>query len=83
MSSEPSKNFFLVVINSVIYKYDLVSKELLFSFRAQASREMILYDGDDKLCVASDNCIRLWDFYDKKEVPPEMWSCHEFENEIV
>jgi len=78
MSSEPHRNFFLVVINSVIYKYDLVSKELLFSFRAQASREMILYDGDDKLCVASDNVIRLWDFYDKKEVPPEMWSSHEF-----
>jgi len=25
---------------------------------------MILYDADDKLCVASSNIIRLWDFYD-------------------
>lgn len=83
MSSEPHRNFFLAVINSVIYKYDLVSKELLFSFRAKASREMILYDGDDKLCVASDDVIRLWDFYDKKEQPPEMWSSHEFQNETI
>jgi hypothetical protein len=37
MSSEPHRNFFLIVINSVVYKYDLVSKELLFQFRAQAS----------------------------------------------
>lgn len=44
---------------------------------------MILYDGDDKLCVASENIVRLWDFYDNKEVPPELWSSHEFENEKV
>lgn len=44
---------------------------------------MILYDGDDKLCVASENVIRLWDFYDNREVPPELWSSHEFEDERV
>ena len=44
---------------------------------------MILYDGDDKLCVASGNVIRLWDFYDKKEVPPEMYASHEFKNETI
>lgn len=30
MSSEPHRNFFLIVMDSVVYKYDLVSKELLF-----------------------------------------------------
>lgn len=30
MSSEPHRNFFLVVMDSIVYKYDLVSKELLF-----------------------------------------------------
>jgi len=54
MSSEPHRNFFLVVMDSIVYKYDLVSKELLFQFKTNASKEMILYDGDDKLCVASD-----------------------------
>lgn len=44
---------------------------------------MILYDADDKLCVASENVIRLWDFYDKKEVPPELWSSREFEDETI
>jgi hypothetical protein len=74
MSSEPHRNFFLVVMDSIVYKYDLVSKELLFQFKTNASKEMILYDGDDKLCVASDFTIKLWDFYDSREVPPELWS---------
>jgi hypothetical protein len=30
VSSEPHRNFFLVNMDSVVYKYDLVSKELLF-----------------------------------------------------
>jgi hypothetical protein len=30
MSSEPHRNFFLCVMDSIVYKYDLVSKELLF-----------------------------------------------------
>lgn len=30
MSSEPHRNFALVVMDSIVYKYDLVSKELLF-----------------------------------------------------
>jgi hypothetical protein len=44
---------------------------------------MILYDGDDKLCIASEDVIRLWDFYDNREVPPELWSSHEFAGEKV
>lgn len=44
---------------------------------------MILYDGDDKLCIASEDVIRLWDFYDNREVPPELWSSHEFVGEKV
>lgn len=30
MSSEPHRNFFLVAMEHVIYKYDLVTKQLLF-----------------------------------------------------
>lgn len=83
MSSEPHRNFFLIVMDSIIYKYDLVSKDLLFQFKTNASLEMILYDGDDKLCVASDNIIRLWDFFDNREVPPALWSSHEFVGEKI
>lgn len=82
MSSEPHRNYFLVVMDSIVYKYDLVSKELLFKFKTNASREMILYDADDKLCVASDNILRLWDFYDNREVPPELWASHEFSGNV-
>lgn len=70
-------------MDSVVYKYDLVSKELLFQFKTIATREMILYDGDDKLCVASDNMLRLWDFYDNREVPPQLWSSQEFIGETI
>ena len=33
---------------------------------------MLLYDKDDKLVVASDDEIRLWDFFDHKEEAPEL-----------
>ena len=32
MSSEPHRNFFLIAMDGLVYKYDLVSKELLFQF---------------------------------------------------
>lgn len=32
MSSEPHRNFFLIAMDGFVYKYDLVSKELLFQF---------------------------------------------------
>jgi hypothetical protein len=35
---------------------------------------MQLYDKDDKLCVANENEIRLWDFFDHKEEAPELIS---------
>ena len=33
---------------------------------------MLLYDSDDKLVVASDDEVRLWDFFDHKEEAPEL-----------
>ena len=71
MSSEPHRNFFLIAMDKLVYKYDLVSKELLFQFHTNASI-IHLYDRDDKLVVASKDEIRLWDFYDHKEEAPEL-----------
>ena len=71
MSSEPHRNFFLIAMDKLVYKYDLVSKELLFQFQTNA-KSINLYDKDDKLVVASENEIRLWDFYDHKEEAPEL-----------
>lgn len=53
MSSEPHKNFFLLGMDSIVYKYDLATKELLFKFHADATVHMNLYDCDDKLLVSS------------------------------
>ena len=71
MSSEPHRNFFLIAMDGLVYKYDLVSKELLFQFHTNAT-VIHMYDADDKLVVASENEIRLWDFYDHKEEAPEL-----------
>ena len=32
MSSVPQRNFFLIAMDGLVYKYDLASKELLFQF---------------------------------------------------
>lgn len=72
MSSEPHRNFFLIAMDGIVYKYDLVTKELLFQFKTNATKSMLLYDKDDKLVVCSDDEIRLWDFFDHKEEAPEL-----------
>jgi len=72
LSSEPSRHFVMLAMDSIVYKYDLVSKNLLFQFKTVASKAMILYDKDDKLLCASDKVIRLWDFWDQKEQAPEL-----------
>ena len=61
-----------------IYKYNIVSKELLFEFstfdkfkepildhpnkKSQKRSHMMLYDYDDKIIVADDKQLRMWDF---------------------
>lgn len=70
MSSEPHRNFFLIAMQGIIYKYDLVTKELLFSFKSDVRNNMLLYDKDDKLIVTNDEEIRIWDFDDHKEEAP-------------
>lgn len=62
----------MIAMDSIVYKYDLVSKNLLFQFKTVASKAMIMYDKDDKLLCASDKVIRLWDFWDQKEQAPEL-----------
>jgi len=51
-----------------MFKYDLVTKELLFRWKTSAlNKQIILFDKDDKLCTVSDNSVRLWDFDDALE----------------
>ena len=48
-------HFFLVAMDGIIFKYDLVTKGLIFSFKSQATKAMKLYGNDDKLLVASES----------------------------
>jgi len=77
MSSEPHRNFFLLAMDGVVYKYDLVTKELLFQFKTPCNTAIILYEADDKLVAASNREIRLWDFYDHKEEAPTLLTAME------
>jgi hypothetical protein len=52
MSSRPTKNFMLVMIQQKIYKFDLATKLLVFQFEAlEQPDDMILYEDDNKLCI--------------------------------
>jgi hypothetical protein len=43
---------------------------------------MVLYDHDDKLLVASDHKIKLWNFGESKYDMPEIWTTEEFKDRI-
>lgn len=72
ISSESHRNFFLISMKGIIYKYDLVTKELLFQFKSIADVDMLLYGQDDRLCTCSASQIRLWDFFDHREEAPDL-----------
>lgn len=82
MSSEPKRNFVLVQVDKTIFKYDLITKELLFRWKTTDNQEIILYDHDDKLCTVSSHEVRLWDFYDGEEKPPEIWATEIFDQKV-
>lgn len=79
MSSEPKRNFVLIQMDSIIFKYDLISKEMLFKWKTQNNSDIILFEKDDKLCTVSDRTVRLWDFDDALEQPPSIWATEDFD----
>jgi hypothetical protein len=83
MSSEPKRNFVLIQMDSIIWKYDLITKELLFRWKTQDNQQIILYAKDDKLCTVSKQIVRLWDFEDVLEQPPSIWATEEFDKKTT
>ena len=83
VSSEPARNFALVQMEGVLFKYDLVTKELLQRFKTQQTRAALLYQQDDKICTVSDHAVRLWDFDDVFEKPPAIWATEEFDSKTT
>lgn len=49
LPSNPDSNYLLLSIDGVIHKYDISTKELLFSFKASAYRTMQIFDNDQKI----------------------------------
>lgn len=62
LPSNPSNNYLLLSIDGVIYKYDISTKELLFSFKASAYRAMQIYDNDQKILTCDSNQVKIWSF---------------------
>ena len=42
VSSQMDTNFMLITIDGTVYKYDLATRELLFSFKSQATKGLLL-----------------------------------------
>lgn len=78
LTSQIPLNVMYLAVGRKIYKYDLVSKELLLEFSTfdkfkenildgshkenMKQTHMMLYDYDDKIIVADYKQLRMWDF---------------------
>lgn len=86
MSSRPTKNFMLVMIQQKIYKFDLATKLLVFQFEAlEQPDDMILYEDDNKLCIYNKEEVQLWDLDGEGESLPYLFEDEFFEvrNKLV
>ena len=88
LSSQVPLNVMYLAVGTKVYKYNLVTKELLFEFSTfdrfkenilatqhkdnLKRTHMMLYDYDDKIIVADYKQLRMWDFQDNKEEVPEL-----------
>lgn len=88
LSSQVPLNVMYIALGAKVYKYNLVTKELLIEFAtfdrfkenilANQHKDnlkrthMMLYDYDDKMIVADFKQLRMWDFQDNKEEAPEL-----------
>lgn len=52
VTSNSRHNFILLSIDGAVYKFDIGTKELIFSFKASAYRAMCLFDNDNKIITA-------------------------------
>ena len=59
----------LITIDGAVYKYDIATKDLLFSFKAQAYKSLQLFSNDELLITSDSGTIKLWGFYGKEEAP--------------
>jgi len=79
LPSNPDNNYLLLSIDGVIHKYDISTKELLFSFKASAYRTMQIYDDDQMILTCDSNQVKIWHFEDDN---PELITSLPIEDKI-
>lgn len=62
----------LITIDGSVYKYDLATRDLLFSFKTQAMNGLQLYNRDNMLIAADHHQMKLWQFIDELDDAPEL-----------
>ena len=65
LPSDPGNNYMLFSIDGVIHKYDISTKEMLFSFKASAYRTMQIFDQDNKILTCDSGQVKIWHFSDE------------------
>lgn len=59
-------------MDGTVYKYDLATRDLLFSFKTSAMVGLQLYNRDNRLLAADGQQMKLWEFVDELEDAPEL-----------
>jgi hypothetical protein len=62
----------LITIDGSVYKYDLSTREMIFSFKTQAMTGMQLYHKDQRLIAADSSQMKLWEFVNENDDAPEL-----------
>jgi hypothetical protein len=79
LPSNPDNNYLLLSIDGVIHKYDISTKELLFSFKASAYRAMQIFDNDQKIITCDSSQAKIWQFESDN---PELLTSLPFEDKV-
>lgn len=62
----------LITIDGSVYKYDLSTREMVFSFKTQALMGLQLYNRDTRLVAADSGQMKLWEFINEQDEAPEL-----------
>lgn len=72
LSSEIDNNFMLITIDGTVFRHDLATREVQFSFKTQAMMGLQLYNRDNRLIAADTQQMKLWEFVDALDDAPEL-----------
>jgi len=62
----------VIAIKNKVIRFDLATKECIFTFQAPAKEHMQLYDNDGQLLVSDEKHVKLWNFFEHNREAPEL-----------